>query len=441
MISIRLLLATTAILTALSVSACKEKQGEGAIAPAAPFPEWTKDLGVAAVPQTFMDGSGNWYVPASITGLDLNKVLWERDVSTMGLTRYAAASGRVFYIGSKGYTGALDAATGQTVWEETPKVGLVEGSRTATGIVVTKHCLVISISLARGGGELRFLKPGTGEVMRSEALDYEVAQMVAAGGRVFALSRSGDITSFSETDGTRIAQARQVTQLQDVAISGERLVLYGREMAAFSLDASTLKPLGARMFGESMTSLFAMGGELLLFSVDKPEMLALDPQTLEARWQRPLEHQVNMLPAGFGNRLFLGEGGGMLRCFDIKSGKYLWTRELEASCYVFMVFDNCVLAVADYPPENVPQFGQRQQPMKPPKPPSWYKGGGAHSHCLFVLNTSDGSTIAKFVGDGYLLPQCVTDNGIVVREDPAGTLACYPYKLQVNGAVVEGSTK
>jgi outer membrane protein assembly factor BamB len=440
--SIRLLLAMAVILAALSLTACKEKQGESVAAPTKPFTEWTKDLGIAAVPQTLMDGSGNWYVPASITGLDLKKALWERDVSTMGMTRYAAASGRVFYIGSKGYIGALDAATGQTVWEDTPKVGLEGGSSTPTGLVVTKHCLVISTSLPRGSSELRFFKPGTGELLRTELLDYEVAQMVASGGRVFALSSSGEITSFSETDGTRIAAARQVTQLQDIAVSGERLVLYGREMAAFSLDTSTLKPLGARMFKERMSSLFAMGGELLLFNVDKPEMVALDPQTLEVNWQKPLENQVNMLPAGFGSRIFLGEETGKMRCFDIASGKYTWTRGLEASCYVFMVFENCVLAVADFPPQNQQQqFGQRQQPMTPPKPPSWYKGGGTHSYCLFILNTSDGSTIGQFVGDGYLMPQCVTDDGIVVREDPEGTLACYPYRLQSNSAVVEGSAK
>ncbi len=440
MISIRLLLITSALLAALSASACNRELDESASAPAKPFPEWTKDLGAAAVPQPLMDGSGNWYVPAKITGLDMKTPLWERDVSTLGLTRYASASGRVFYIGSKGYVGALDAGTGQTVWEETPKAGLADAG-TPTELAVTRHCLVVATSRPRGNGELRFLKPGNGEQMRSEPLDYEVAHLVAADGRVFAISNTGEITSYSETNGTLIAHTRQVTRLQDVAVSGDRLVLYGREMAAFSLDTSTLKPLGARMFEKRMNSLFAMGGELLMFAIDEPEMVALDPRTLEVNWQKPLENQVNMLPAGFGDRLFLGESGGKLRCFDMRAGKYAWTRDLEASCYIFIVFDNCVLAIADFPPENMQQLGQRQSPATPPKAPSWYKGGGAHNYSLFALSTSGGSTIAQFTGDGYILPQCITGEGIIVREDPAGTLACYPYKLQANRAASVGSSK
>ncbi len=433
MISIRFLLSVATILTALCASACKEIQGEGSPAPTKPFTEWTKDLGTTAVSQPLMDGSGNWYIPAKITGLDMKTLLWERDVATLGMTRYASASGRVFYIGTKGYIGALDAATGQTIWEEAPKVGLAEGSGTPTELVVTTHCLVVATSRPRGNGELRFLKPGNGELLKTEQLEYEVAQLAVADERIFAISNTGEITSFSETDGSLLAHARQVTRLQDVAISGDRLVLYGREMAAFSLDAATLKPLGARMFERRMNSLFAAGGEILMFTVDESEMVALDPRTLEVNWQRPLENQANMLPASFGSRLFLGEEGGKLRCFDMRLGKYLWTRSLEASCYVFIVFDNCVLAIADYPPENMQQIGQR--PVAQPKAPSWYRGGGAHNYCLFVLSTSDGSTITQFTGDGYLLPQCVTDKGIIVREDPAGTLACYPYKLQDDSAV------
>lgn len=387
-----------------------------------------------------MDGSGNWYVPAKITGLDMKVPLWERDVATLGLTKYASASGRVFYIGDEGYTGALDAATGQTLWEETPKAGLADVG-TPTELAVTRHCLVVATSRPSGSGELRFLKPGNGELLRTGQLDYEVAQLAVADRRIFAISNTGEITSFSETDGTPIAHTRQVTRLQDIAFAGDRLVLYGREMAAFSLDTATLKPLGARMFAKRMNSLFAMNGELLMFAVGEPEMVALDPRTLEVNWQKPLERQANMPPAGFSNKLFLGEEGGKLRCLDMQSGEYLWTRSLEASCYVFMVFDNCVLAIADFPPENMQQLSGRQSPAAPAKAPSWYKGKGAHNYSLFVLSASDGSTIAQFTGDGYLLPQSVTDKGIIVREDPAGTLACYPYKLETNGVVVEGSAK
>lgn len=441
MISLRLLLVSASILVALSVSACKNKADESAARPAKPFVEWTNDLGATAVPQQLINGSGNWYIPAKITGLDMKAPLWERDVSTLGLTRYASAAGRVFFIGSKGYAGALDAATGQTIWEVTPKIGLVDDAGTPVEVAVTKRSLIIATSRPAGNGELRFLKPGNGELLRTEQVDYEIAQLIAADGRIFAISDTGEITSFSETDGSQIEEAHQVTGLQDVTVCEDRLVFYGREMAAFSLDMATLKPLGARVFEQRMNCLFSMGGELLLFAVDKAEMVALDPRTLEVNWQRPLESKANMLPAGFDNKLFLGEEGGRLRCLDMKTGKYVWTREIEASCYVFIVFDNCVLAIADYPPDNSSQLGQRQRPETPPKAPSWYKGNGAHNYSLFVLSTADGSTIGQFTGDGYLLPQCVTDKGIIVREDPAGTLACYPYKLEASGAKAGGSAK
>ncbi len=388
---------------------------------------------MATVPQDLMDGSGNWYIPARITGLNLSKALWVRDISTMGATRYATAANRVFFAGSKGYVSALDAATGKTLWEVSPPVSLEENTHYAMGLAVTRRSLAVFVRQAMASGEVRFFNADTGELLRAELLDYEVARLVAAGGYLLALGASGEITSFSEETGERAAATRQVTTVLDAVAADDRLVLIGRERAAFSLDMAELKPLGARMFEEQVFAPLVLNGELLLFSTPEPGVIALEPHALTVKWRKPLEREPNMLPAGFGSRIFLGEAGGKLRCFDAASGKYAWTRDLEASCYVFMVFDNCVLAVADFPPEN----GQQQQlsPEQPSTPiasrnePSWFKGEGAHGYCLFMLDTSDGSTIAQFPGSGYLLPQAVTPYGILVREDPGGTLACYPYDL------------
>lgn len=416
-------------LPALLAIGCR-KPPDGSAAPASPFTLWKEDLGAASVAQYTVDGSGNWFIPAQIQGLRLEEPMWERDISKLGSTKYVSAAGMIFYSSSRGYLGAIDAKTGKTAWENIPVIAQGQGTDNLAHLAVTQHCLAVAARKPTTGGEVRFYSPETGALLHVEPTGYEIAMLLAVKGLVFAVSSSGEVTSFSEKTGSRVSHTRQITSLMSAASANDRLVMVGRERAAFSLDLATLEPLGARMFNSLFYSPFSLNGEVLLFSGEEPQLIALNPERLEQTKRFPLEGRVNLLPAGKGNRIYFGEVNGKFRSFDIAAGEYAWTSDLEASCYVFMVFENCVIAVADYTPVNA-EAGPQQQPQAGAgqRKPSWYAGEGGQGFCVFMLDAADGSVIYKYAGAGYMLPQLVTQYGIIVRTDPAMTLASYPYSL------------
>jgi outer membrane protein assembly factor BamB len=440
----RLLLAATLGLLLL-LPACREKRDtERQVMAPKPFKQWTKDFGALAIPQSSVDGTNNWYFPATLSNLDMRKALWVRDVSPLGDKRFVTGGGRVFYFGTRGYIGALDAATGQTIWEVTPKPGIGAESYNPSSITLTQYSVVI---LARRGTthrQLDFYDAQGGELMRTELLAFDPVQIAALDGKVFAIGEDGQIEGFAEESGEHMISARQVTTLLDIVASPGRLTLLGREGAAFSLDTQELKPDAVRLFSDRMLSPFLMDGKLVLFGETAPEVLVLDPLTLTTKFRGAMDTIVNLLPTGAGNRIYFGQGDGRFRCYNIGTGKYIWTRDLEASCYVFAAFANCIIAVADYPSVSGTinqQQGQDQRESKPLGEPSWFPEGSAQGYCLFVLSTVDGSVIGKFPGNGYMMPQSVIPQGILVREDPAGTLSCYPADIKPFSVLAGGGEK
>jgi|GEM_PF-3171481 len=392
------------------------------------FPRWCEDLGPLGMTQSDINEGRNWYFPATFTGLDMSRRLWSRDFAHAGYVDYIYAQGKVFFAGSEGYLGALDAATGDTVWEVRPAPSKEPRILDYQHLALTPYSLVSGAEVRGRTDEVRFHDPLTGERWRTEKVNMALWQVLVTAGRVVVLGERGECAVFAQETGEPVATAFRPTNLAHpekltaATASGESVVLLGREAAAHSLELDALEPVASRVLESPCWHPFILDGELIICRTSDAHMLALDPRGLTTIWEFPLEGWPRKLPAGYTDRVFYGDTGGNLRCVQPSAKRTLWVRDLEASAYVFIVFDSCLIAVADYSAREVLNDGESSASA----PPSWHEPGTERSHCICVLDNEDGSVLAQFSGPGQLMPKLVTPHGIVMQEDLGGPISCFP---------------
>lgn len=387
--------------------------------PPVPFPRWCENLGPLAMTQSDINEGRNWYLPANFTGLDLSQRLWSRDFAHAGRVDYIYARGYVFFAGSEGHLGALDAATGDTVWELLPEPSEERRLFDYQHLALTPYSLVSGAEVRRRTDEVRFYDPLTGELLRTEKVGFALRQVLIAAGRVVALGEWGECAVFAQETGELLATAFHPSDLNAATATGENIILLDEGATAHSLDLDSLEPVASRILESPCRHPFILDGELILSRISDAQMLALDPRDLTTIWQFPLDGWPSALPAGYTDRIFYGEINGNLRCVQPSVERTLWVRDLEAPAIVFVVFDNCLLAKADYHVlESVSTSGVTQ--------PSWHEPGTERSHCIYVLDNEDGSVLAQFSGAGQLMPKLVTPYGIVAQEDLGGPISCFP---------------
>ncbi len=396
--------------------------------PPQPFPRWCEDLGPLANAPQDINPERNWYLPATLTNLDMNQRLWSHDLGRMGELRLAYADNLIFYAGSEGYLGALDAKSGESIWELGP--GSTKDRPSYYNPTVTPWSLTV-VNRQQTVCELRFHDPLTGLLMRTEPLSFTAHRLLVAGGRISAIGGIGRVAAFSATSGERLNSTATVPLVLDPVATEERLILAGNDYSMYSLDLQTLAPLNFRILESPVDLPFIMGEDLLVFTdKEPPDILALNPHTLTTNWRAALDSKPNMLPAGHGDRIFFGEQTGLFRCFSTSDRRYLWTRDLEASCYVFMVFDNCTMAFADF---ELPRSASDED-APPVEYPSWYESGHQRYHSAFVVDNDNGEILAQFPGSGELHNQFVTSYGIVALEGLQGPLICFPATITPQGS-------
>jgi outer membrane protein assembly factor BamB len=387
--------------------------------PPVPFPRWCESFGPLAMTQTDITESRNWYLPATFTGLDMSQRLWSRDFTHAGRVDYIYARGYVFFAGSEGHLGALDAATGDTVWERRPEPSKERRFLDYQHLALTPYSLIAGAEVRGRTDEVRFHDPLTGELLRVEEVGFALQQVLIAAGRVVILGERGECAVFAQETGEPLATAFRPTDLIAAIATDENVILLGEEAAAHSLELDSLEPVASRILESPCWSPFILDGELILSRASDAQMLALDPRDLTTIWQFPLEGWPRALPAGYADRIFYGEINGNLRCVQPSVERTLWERDLEAPTFVFIVFDNCLLAKADYAVPESMGTGDVAQP-------SWHEPGVERSHCFYVLDNTDGSVLAQFPGPGQLMPKLVTPYGIVAQEDLGGPVSCFP---------------
>lgn len=410
-----------ALLAALAVfSGCPRALKE--TSPPATFPRWCEGFGPLAMTQADITEGRNWYLPATFTDLDMTRRLWSRDFSYAGRVDYIYARGYIFFAGSEGYLGALDAATGDTVWETTPVPSEELRFLNYQHLALTPYSLVVGAEVRGITDEVRFHDPLTGELLRVEEVSSALKQVLVAAGRVVALGERGRCVAFAQETGEPLATAFRPTDLIAAIATDDSVILLGEEAAAHSLALDSLEPVASRVLESRCQYPFILDGELILSRTSDAHMLALDTRDLATIWQFPLEGWPNECLAGYTDRIFYGEITGNLRCVQPSVERTLWVRDLEAPAIVFVAFDNCLLALADYSMPDSADDGESAASSQP----SWHEPGAERSHCLYVLDSTDGSVMAQFAGPGQLLPKLVTPYGIVVQEDLGGPVSCFP---------------
>jgi outer membrane protein assembly factor BamB len=412
--------AATILVSLAALTGCPRTSTE--TSPQASFPRWYEDFGPLAMTQSEINEGRNWYLPVAFAELDMSRRLWTRDFSHAGHVDYIYASGYVFFAGSEDYLGALDAATGDTVWEVRPAPSKEPRILDYQHLALTPYSLVSGAEVRGRTDEVRFHSPLTGELLRVEEVGFALQQVLVTAGRVVVLGERGECAVFAQETGELLAAAFQPTDLDVATATVENLLLLGKEAAAHSLELGILEPVASRMLESRCWFPFILDGELILSRMSDEQMLALDLHDLTTVWHFPLEGWPSALPAGYTDHIFYGEANGNLRCVQPSVKRTLWVHNLEAPAYVFIVFDNCLIALADYVPGEAAQNGEGAASVTP----SWHEPGAERSHCLYVLDNTDGSVLAQFPGPGQLMPKLVTPNGIVMQEDLGGPISCFP---------------
>jgi len=432
---------TLGILLALAaVCGCSQPAKDGgAEADSQPFPRWCDDLGPLAVTQGDINPQRNWYLPATLTGLDLSRPLWERVLDPAGNERLVYARDVIYYATALGHAGAVDARSGQPLWRsEREKKREAAPSRVRVAApALTEWSLAVVEPLAGDSSLIHFLAPTTGELLRTVALAFRAHELLASGRYVIALGGEGQAVTLDASDGSILGEASVALTPAGALAVDESLLMLGAEGNLHALSLPALNHRRARILEEHAWNPLLLNGELLLFtSAAAAEVVSLAPQTLGQNWRSPVPRPPMALPAGCSGRVYYGEITGWFRCFDLGQKRFVWSRDLEAPCYIFMAFDNCVMAVAEY-------AAPRTEPgdeVVPADAPSWYRQPSELSRRVFVLDNSTGNTLSAFSVPGGLNLTLVTPYGIVARKEVAGAMrvrtgmahVCFPAQVTLS---------
>lgn len=283
-----------------------------------------------------------------------------RDATGGGL---AFADGKLFVSSGFGLLTALDAATGQQLWQQklettgsgTPTVMgdtvyLVAGDRTAWAVNTEN-------------GRIRWQFDSTPSVHNvlggpAPALNDQVAIFAFGSGEVQAAFRGGGLRLWNAVisghrDGFSRARVTDITG--DPVLSGTTAYVgtYGGRLVA--LNAGTGERLWTAEEGP-LNPVWVAGGSLFLVS-DQNELVRLDaedgsriwgtklPHFVKDRPRRQKEVFVHYGPVIAGGRLIVASNDGFVRSFDPVSGELVGTVEIPGGATTNPVFAGGVMYV------------------------------------------------------------------------------------------------
>ena len=226
----------------------------------------------------------------------------------------ALADGRIYAASADGVVMALDALTGQRLWETNTQLPITGGvGLSETGLVLFGTSKGQVVALRQENGQ---------EAWRAQVSSEVLAPPRAGNGIVVVRSGDGKFTGLD-------------------ARTGERRWVYVHSVPALSLRGSAPPLVVQGLVVAGLDS-----GKLLVLSLDKG--LPLTEKTIAApRGRTEIERMIDIdsEPKVVGDTLYLAAYRGSVAAIDMRGGNLVWTRDL--SSYAGLAVDAGQVYVSD----------------------------------------------------------------------------------------------
>ena len=245
--------------------------------------------------------------------------LWETKVGAGVKDQFlrlvpALADGRIYAASADGVVMALDALTGQRLWETNTQLPITGGvGLSETGLVLVGTSKGQVVALQQENGQ---------EAWRAQVSSEVLAPPRAGNGIVVVRSGDGKFTGLD-------------------ARTGERRWVYVHSVPALSLRGSAPPLVVQGLVVAGLDS-----GKLLVLSLDKG--LPLTEKTIAApRGRTEIERMIDIdsEPKVVGDTLYLAAYRGSVAAIDMRGGNLVWTRDL--SSYAGLAVDAGQVYVSD----------------------------------------------------------------------------------------------
>jgi outer membrane protein assembly factor BamB len=253
--------------------------------------------------------------------LATGKKLWSFE-SEIGFTAAAAVrDGRVFVGDSDGVFYCLSAKDGQLVWKH-ETAAEINGSANFyrdSVLVGSQDGTLYRLRAADGSVIWKYTIKASGGIQCSPTLAENRAFVCGCDGKLHII----DVAQGASTATLDIGDPTLAT----AAISGDR-VFFGTEGARV-LGVAWRQPELLWSYEHpqrklSYRSSAAVSGDAVVIGGRNKLVESLDAKTGESRWAFTTRGRVDSSPVIVGNRVFVGSSDGRLYGLDLKSGKELW---------------------------------------------------------------------------------------------------------------------
>ena len=271
---------------------------------------------------SWFGGSDNSIPPAKLQDIAQPvgvRQLWETQVGSGAKNQFirltpVLADGRLYAASFNGVVLALDALSGQRLWETATQLPI------SGGVGVSDNGLVL---VGTNKGQVIALRQDSGqEAWRAQVSSEVLAPPRATSGMVVVRTGDGKFTGLD-------------------ARTGERRWMYAPAMPALSLRGSAPPVLTRTLVIAGLET-----GKLLVLSLDKG--LPVTEKTIAPpRGRTEIERLIDIdaEPKIFGEYLYLVAYRGSVAAVDMRSGNLLWNREL--SSYAGLDVDEGQVYVSD----------------------------------------------------------------------------------------------
>jgi len=240
--------------------------------------------------------------------------------------------GGVVYVGSSGgHFHAIDAASGKEKWKVTVKGGSISSACVAEGVCYFGGNDGKLYAVDAQTGEVKWTAAGKGRITTSPAVAYGI--VFVEGARGYDAKTGKQVWSTG-----RGAYRPSDHRLSSVIVWRDKLIQNGS--VCDLLTARFVVGSGDPWAGQNCD---ALAGDALFTlnsgvggAVNLPRLEAKELSTGRAKWSRnivapgqpvSLRKVVLTSPTVWGDMVYLGFDGGLLFCFDARTGKPLWTFE------------------------------------------------------------------------------------------------------------------
>ncbi len=308
--------------------------------------------------------------------------LWSRDVGASGKERQlelvpALSGGRIFAADAKGRVKALDATSGEPIWETELKALISGGTGAGDGLVLLGTTEGEVIVLDEESGEERWRMPVSSEILSPPAASSGVVVVRTVDGKLFGLDSTsgqrvwtydravpvltlrgtaapviegdivlngfdnGRLVAISLTDGRPLWESRitlpsgrtEIERMVDLdaepIVVGDTVyaVTFQGRVAALDLYS------GRTIWRRDMSSYAGIGADAtnLYISDDKSHVWALDRYTSASLWrQTKLQARMVTAPVWHDGYIVVGDAQGYLHLMDQEDGQFVGRTRVDS---------------------------------------------------------------------------------------------------------------